>query len=80
MVDKRRGTNLFHYTPQAAWLALRKSAKDAGVRADTIHPNLFRHAMGHRAYRQKHDIVLLSRMLRHKDLLNTQRYRLLPLK
>jgi integrase/recombinase XerD len=74
LADKRREAHLFPYTPQAAWLALRKAAKDAGVRADTIHPHLFRHAMGHRAYRQTHDIVLVSHMLRHKDLSSTQRY------
>lgn len=74
LAGKHREAHLFPYTPQAAWLALRKAAKDAGVRADSIHPHLFRHAMGHRAYKQTHDIVLVSRMLRHKDLSSTQRY------
>lgn len=72
--NKRREAHLFPFTPQAAWLALRNAAKEAKVRAETIHPHLLRHAMGHRAYRQTHDIVLVSRMLRHKDLSSTQRY------
>jgi len=40
LAGKRREAHLFPYTPQAAWLALRKAGKDAGVRADTIHSNL----------------------------------------
>jgi len=40
LADKRREAHLFPYTPQAAWLALRKAGKDAGVRTGTIHSNL----------------------------------------
>lgn len=40
LAEKRREAYVFPYTPQAAWLALRKAAKEAGIRAETIHSHL----------------------------------------
>lgn len=40
LAAKQREAYVFPYTPQAAWLALRKAAKEACIRAETIHSHL----------------------------------------
>lgn len=75
----RVGKLLFPYTPQCAWKALRKAAKEAGVRT-TIHPHLFRHAFGRRVAKTDlkltamDQIAMLQQMLGHSSMRYTMTY------
>jgi len=70
---------LFPYTGDGAWKALRRAAKEAGVRK-TIHPHLFRHAFGRRMAKTDfgmtamEQISLLSKMLGHSGIRYTFTY------
>ena len=69
---------IFPYTSQAAALTLKLAAKRAEIRVidecSTVHPHLFRHGFGNRAYEITKDLVLVQRMIGHKDMRSTQRY------
>lgn len=64
---------VFPYTASATWLALKKAAKEAGVRS-SIHPHSFRHGLGTRARQHGYDIAVVQRLLGHKSLQSTERY------
>jgi integrase/recombinase XerD len=61
---------IFPYTPQAAWLALKRACVSAGVRT-TLHPHNFRHALGHRAERAGVSIPQIQRMMGHTNIQST---------
>jgi integrase len=73
IANKKKDAHLFPYTKQAAWLALKLAVRAAGCR-ETIHPHLFRHGFGHRAYQATKDILLVQRMMGHRSTSSTEGY------
>jgi integrase len=76
----RRSDKVWPYTPQAAWLAIKKAAKDADCRT-TIHPHSFRHAFGYRvinadlgAKTPAAHLRIAQELLGHKDSRSTLVY------
>jgi len=68
-----RMQRVFPYTASAAWLALKRACKAAGVR-ESIHPHSFRHGLGFRLRREGYDIAVVQRALGQKDMHSTERY------
>jgi len=73
IANEKKDAHLFPYTKQAAWLALKLAVRAAGCR-ETIHPHLFRHGFGHRAYQATKDILLVQRMMGHRSTSSTEGY------
>jgi len=73
VANKKKDAHLFPYTKQAAWLALKQAVRATGCR-ETIHPHLFRHGFGHRAYAATKDILLVQRMMGHRSTSSTEGY------
>lgn len=74
------GQRVFPYTASAAWLAIKKACKAAGVR-ETIHPHSFRHGFGHRAAHANlggsnalEQLGIIQRMMGHVSIESTARY------
>lgn len=73
------GPLLFPYTKAAAWLALKKAAAKAGIRA-SIHPHSFRHGFARRVARADFglapldQLATLQAMLGHSDIRTTSVY------
>ncbi len=82
---QHKSAKLFPYSPSAAWLALKKACKEAGVR-QTIHPHSFRHGFGYRAMKANpgrqqgalEQLKAVQKMLRHTSPRHTERYVDLP--
>ena len=76
-----KGIMLFPYTASAAWLALKKAAKAAGIKRN-IHPHSFRHAFGYRAINLKlgddvsaaNQLGIVQRMMGHTRQTSTLVY------
>lgn len=68
-----KDVKVWPFSSSGAWLALKKAAAAAGVRK-TMHPHLFRHAMGYRARQAGNDIAVVAGLLGHKKIESAETY------